>query len=69
MKKILTVILICASFTLKAQDKIYGGLRIAPNFSLITDKSDDYKNVKSGVGYSFGYYEVLELSYKINLQA
>jgi hypothetical protein len=69
MKKILAVILICASFTLKAQDKIYGGLRIAPNYSLITDKSELYKSVKSGVGFSIGYYEVMELSYKINLQA
>lgn len=55
------------SFNTKAQeDKIYGGIKIAPNYSLITDKADKWK---SGVGYSIGYFEVAELSNKINLQA
>lgn len=50
----------------QAQSKIYSGFKVAPNYSIITDKTD---NLKSGVGYSIGYFEVLELENKINLQA
>jgi hypothetical protein len=50
----------------QAQSKIYGGFKLAPNYSIITDKVE---NLKSGIGYSVGYFEVLELENKINLQA
>lgn len=50
----------------QAQNKIYGGVKISPNYSIITDKVD---KLKSGIGYGFGYFEVLELENKINLQA
>ena len=50
----------------QAQSKIYSGFKVAPNYSIITDKTD---NLKSGIGYSIGYFEVLELENKINLQA
>lgn len=69
MKKIvyaLTIIGLLISYISKAQSKIYGGLKLAPNYSIITDKVE---NLKSGIGYSIGYFEVLELENKINLQA
>lgn len=68
MKKILFSLLCFIVIKAGAQDKIYGGIRLSPNFSIINDKAELYKKVKSGVGYSIGYFEVLELSYKINLQ-
>lgn len=68
MKKSLLIAVILAgySFHVAAQDKIYGGPKLAPNFSIFTEKAG---NLKSGIGYSIGYFEVLELSYKVNLQA
>jgi hypothetical protein len=68
MKKILFTLICLTSLKAFAQDKIYGGIRLSPNFSMIYDDAEAYKSVKSGVGYSIGYFEVLELSYKINLQ-
>lgn len=71
MKKILYIIAAISlfnSFSAKAQeDKIYGGFKVAPNFSIITDEVND--DWKTGIGYSIGYYEVLELANKLNLQA
>lgn len=71
MKKILSIIAAISlfnSFSAKAQeDKIFGGFKIAPNFSIITDEVND--DWKTGIGYSIGYYEVLELANKLNLQA
>lgn len=69
MKKILflAITLVTANCTLLAQDVIYGGFKIAPNLSVFTDKAP--ADTKSGIGYGIGYYEVLELSYKVNLQA
>ena len=70
MKKIIyisTLFILSLSLKLKAQDDvIYGGFKIAPNYSVITDKADKWT---SGIGYSLGYFEVLELNYKMNLQA
>lgn len=68
MKKISTALLIILliSNNTQAQSKIYGGFKISPNYSIITDKAD---NLKSGIGYGIGYFEVLELDNKINLQA
>jgi hypothetical protein len=70
MKKKIIYFITIISFTClgaKAQeDKIYGGFKVAPNYSLITDKADKWK---SGIGYSIGYFEVAELTYKMNLQA
>lgn len=64
---IITLISFINCIDAKAQeDKIYGGFKIAPNYSIITDKADSWK---SDVGYSIGYFEVLELNYKLNLQA
>jgi hypothetical protein len=66
-KNILSLIFILTicSYT-QAQDVLYGGLRLSPNFSVFTDKAE---GISSGVGYSIGYFEVAELSSKINLQA
>lgn len=66
-KNILSLFLIIAFCTgANAQDKIYGGLRLSPNYSFFNNKID---KVNSGLGYSIGYFEVIELSNKINLQA
>lgn len=62
----LTIIGLLISLSSQAQSKIYGGFKLAPNYSIITDKVE---NLKSGIGYSVGYFEVLELENKINLQA
>ncbi len=71
MKKILYIIAAISllnSFSAKAQeDKIYGGFKVAPNFSIITDKVTD--QWKTGIGFNIGYFEVLELTNKVNLQA
>jgi hypothetical protein len=62
---VLFLLIICTASN--AQDNtIYGGLRLSPNYSFFTSKLD---KVSSGIGYSIGYFEVLELSNKINLQA
>ena len=70
MKKIIyisTLFILTLTVKVKAQDDvIYGGFKLAPNFSVITDKADKWS---SGIGYSLGYFEVLELNYKMNLQA
>lgn len=68
MKKILCIFVILATISKfsVAQDNIYGGFKLSPNYSIFLDKAKDYT---SGIGYSFGYFEVLELSYKLNLQA
>lgn len=69
MKKIVyafTIICFLISYNSQAQSNIYGGFKLAPNYSIITDKVE---NLKSGIGYSLGYFEVLELENKINLQA
>jgi hypothetical protein len=68
MKKILCIIVLLVSISKfsHAQDNIYGGLKLSPNYSIFIDKAKDYS---SGIGYSIGYFEVLELSYKLNLQA
>jgi len=62
----LTIIGLLISYCSQAQSKICGGFKLAPNYSIITDKVE---NLKSGIGYSVGYFEVLELENKINLQA
>ena len=69
MKKIFftVVTILLLNFYSKAQEVIYGGLKASPNLSVFTSKAPE--NVKSGIGYSIGYFEVLELGYKINLQA
>jgi hypothetical protein len=54
--------------SVKAQDVIYGGFKLAPTYLIPTKKIDPLK-FSSKIGYSIGYYEVLELSNKINLQA
>lgn len=48
------------------QDRIFGGIRLAPNYSFFIDKAKDWK---PEIGYSIGYYEVCELDYRLNLQA
>jgi len=53
----------------KAQDIIYGGLKIAPNYSVFTESVPESDKWKSGLGFGLGYYEVLELSNNINMQA
>ena len=69
MKKIffIAVTILTANLSGYAQDLIYGGFRIAPNTSIFMDNAPE--NEKAGIGYGIGYYEVLELSNKINLQA
>ncbi len=67
INKFLAVMLILTiSNTVKSQDIIYGGFKGGPNYSVLKDNG---KYLKSGIGYSFGYFEVLELTYKMNLQA
>ena len=68
MKKycILLLTLVVIAYNSKAQDKIYGGFKLAPNFSLFSDEAKDYN---ATIGYGVGYFEVLELSNHINLQA
>lgn len=68
MKKILFILftLISVVKISAAQDNIYGGFKVSPNYSIFIDKA---KNYSSGIGYGLGYFEVLELSYKLNLQA
>jgi hypothetical protein len=71
MKKILLTILVCIGTTafnhIKAQDVIYGGFKLAPTYSIFTEKPAD--GFTASPGFSVGYFEVLELSNKINLQA
>ena len=68
MKKycILLLTMIVITYNSKAQDKIYSGFKLAPNFSLFSDETGD---LKPTIGYGAGYFEVLELSNHINLQA
>ena len=68
MKKycILLLTMVVIAYNSKAQDKIYGGFKLAPNFSLFSDETGD---LKPTIGYGAGYFEVLELSNHINLQA
>ena len=70
-KNILSSIILVAIFTTaSAQDNIYGGLRLSPNYTIFNNEVKvGSKTVNSGVGYGIGYYEVLELSNKINIQA
>lgn len=66
-KSILSLILSVSVYAAtNAQDIIYGGLKLSPNYSFFTE---EVKKVSSGIGYSIGYFEVLELSNRINLQA
>jgi len=71
MKKIILTTLVYFCFiniqSIRAQDVIYGGFKLAPTYSVFTEKAADGFNAE--VGYSIGYFEVLELSNKINLQA
>jgi hypothetical protein len=70
-KNILSIIILAAIFTTaSAQDNIYGGLRLSPNYTIFNNEVKvGNKTVNSGVGYGIGYYEVLEISNKINIQA
>jgi hypothetical protein len=68
MKKLILSLILSVSVyaATNAQDIIYGGLKLSPNYSFFTE---EFKKVSSGIGYSIGYFEVLELSNRINLQA
>jgi len=58
-------LLLITFFSAKSQSEIYGGFRFGTNYSVLTEKND---NFSSGIGYNIGYYEVLELPNKINFQ-
>jgi hypothetical protein len=69
MKKIYKLIILSIfllEINVHAQDKVYGGLKAGINTSMFTTES---KILKSNLGFSIAYFEVLELSSKINLQA
>jgi hypothetical protein len=70
-KSILSLVFIVAVCAMSnAQDVIYGGLRTSVNYTLFNNEVKvGGKTLNSGVGYSVGYFEVLELTNKINVQA
>ena len=55
-----------------AQSIIYGGFKANANYSLYNKALEGPKGTvyqRSGIGYGIGYYEVIELPNRINLQA
>jgi hypothetical protein len=72
-KNILSLIIMVVVCTAaNAQSIIYGGFKANANYSLYNKALDGpigTVNQRSGIGYGIGYYEVIELPNRINLQA
>ncbi|MEN9963385.1 MAG: outer membrane protein beta-barrel domain [Bacteroidota bacterium] len=61
-----TILFFISSNSIFGQHKIYGGFKLTSNYSVFTEKVQEWK---SRLGYGFGYFEVMELDYPVNLQA